>query len=233
MLSKSQARAFFLGGTLFFSLVFIILTIDTMRQIPVQTKSQNITPAVAAGKHIWETNNCMGCHTIFGEGAYYAPELTKVVSRRGATWIKLFMKDPQAMFPGERKMTKYNLSDQQLNDLVAFLAWAGEVDLNGFPADPPYKQASVVNVSGASQAAAAAQPEYFKNVCSACHAVNGIGGKIGPELDTAYQRYNAQQMTDWIKNPSAIKPGTTMPNLGLNDAQVAELVKYLQSFGGK
>lgn len=233
MLSKSQARAFFLGGTLFFSLVFLLLTIDTMRQIPAQTKAQNLTPAVAAGKHIWEANNCMGCHTLFGEGAYYAPELTKVVSRRGATWIKLFMKDPQAMFPGERKMTKYNLSDKQIDDLVAFLAWAGEVDLNGFPADPPYKQANVVNVSAAAQTAAQAQPEYFKNVCAACHAVNGVGGKIGPELDTAYQRYNPQQMTAWIKNPAAVKPGTAMPNLGLTDTQAAELVKYLQSFGGK
>lgn len=233
MLSKSQARTFFLGGTLFFSLVFILLTIDTMRQIPAQTKSQNITPAVAAGKQIWEENNCMGCHTIFGEGAYYAPELTKVVARRGATWIKLFMKDPQAMFPGDRKMTKYNLSDKQLDDVVAFLSWAGEVDLNGFPADPPYKQANVVNVSAASQAAALAQPEYFKNVCAACHAVNGVGGKIGPELDTAYQRLTTQQMTEWLKNPPAVKPGTTMPNLALSDPQIAELVKYLQSFGGK
>ena len=137
------------------------------------------------------------------------------------------------MFPGERKMTKYNLSDKQLDDLVAFLAWAGEVDLNGFPADPPYKQANVVNVSAAAQTAAQAQPEYFKNVCAACHAVNGVGGKIGPELDTAYQRYNPQQMTAWIKNPAAVKPGTAMPNLGLTDTQAAELVKYLQSFGGK
>jgi nitric oxide reductase subunit C len=47
----------------------------------------------------------------FGEGAYYAPELTKVVERRGAAWISLFLKDPQKMFPGQRKMVQYNFTD--------------------------------------------------------------------------------------------------------------------------
>jgi nitric oxide reductase subunit C len=30
----------------------------------------------------------MGCHTILGEGAYYAPELTKVIERRGEGYVK-------------------------------------------------------------------------------------------------------------------------------------------------
>ncbi len=101
MLSKSQARAFFLGGTGVFTLAFLGLTIDSHRQIPAQTREENITKQVVAGKKIWENNNCMGCHTLFGEGAYYAPELTKVIERRGKPWLRLFLKDPQKMFPGE------------------------------------------------------------------------------------------------------------------------------------
>lgn len=42
----------------------------------------------------------MGCHTLLGEGAYYAPELTKVVERRSAAWIDRFLQDPEAMYPG-------------------------------------------------------------------------------------------------------------------------------------
>src|SRR6478735_3114272 len=99
MLSKSQARAFFLGGTGVFSLAFLALTYDSHKQIPHLTKEQNLTPQVIAGKQIWEENNCMGCHTLFGEGAYYAPELTKAVERRGIPWLKMFLKDPEAMFP--------------------------------------------------------------------------------------------------------------------------------------
>lgn len=76
----------------------------------------------------------MGCHTILGEGAYYAPELTKSYERRGPDWIRLFLKDPQAMYPGQRKMVKYNFSEEEISDVIAFLKWNGELDLNGFPA---------------------------------------------------------------------------------------------------
>ena len=108
MLSKSQAKLFFISGTLLFSVLLLILTIDTLRQVPMQTKESNLSEEVKRGKLLWDKNNCMGCHTIMGEGAYYAPELTKVYDRRGPDWMKVFIKDPQAMFPGERKMTKYN-----------------------------------------------------------------------------------------------------------------------------
>ena len=118
MLSKSQARAFFLGGTGVFTLAFLGLTIDSHRQIPAQTREENITKQVVAGKKIWENNNCMGCHTLFGEGAYYAPELTKVIERRGKPWLRLFLKDPQKMFPGERKMTNYEFNDEQIEEVA-------------------------------------------------------------------------------------------------------------------
>ena len=62
MLSKSQARTFFLGGTGVFTAAFLALTVDSMRQVPALTKAENLTEEVVAGKGIWESNNCMGCH---------------------------------------------------------------------------------------------------------------------------------------------------------------------------
>ena len=140
MLSKNQAKLFFLGGTLLFSLVFILLTIDTIQQIPNQTHAENLNPQAIHGKELWDKNICMGCHTLLGEGAYYAPELTKVYERRGPEWIKLLLKDPQALYPGQRKMVKYDFTDQEREDLVAFFKWIGEMNLNGFPAKPPLKK---------------------------------------------------------------------------------------------
>ncbi len=132
MLSKKQARAFFLGGTLVTFLIFIGLTVFSLSKAQDQTNQENITEAVVRGKKIWEKNNCMGCHTIFGEGAYYAPELTKVVERRGESYIKATLMSPVAWQPNGRKMVKYNMSEADANDVVAFFKWAGEVDLNGF-----------------------------------------------------------------------------------------------------
>ena len=38
MLSKSQARLFFIGGTVFFTVIFVGLTVDTVRQVPKLSK---------------------------------------------------------------------------------------------------------------------------------------------------------------------------------------------------
>lgn len=136
MLSKSQARLFFIIGTIFFSGVFLWLTVDTIQTVPTQTKSQNISENVNRGKIIWEKNNCMGCHTIFGEGAYYAPELTKAYERRGEGYIKAVLMSKTPWGPRGRKMVAYGMSEEEAKDVVAFLKWAGEADLNGFPAKP-------------------------------------------------------------------------------------------------
>lgn len=130
MLSKKQARAFFLGGTLVTFLIFIGLTVFSMTKD--QSHSENITEAVVRGKQIWESNNCMGCHTILGEGAYYAPELTKVVERRGEGYIKAVLMTPVAWQPNGRKMVAYNMSEQEAQDMIEFFKWIGEIDLNGF-----------------------------------------------------------------------------------------------------
>lgn len=140
MLSKSQARGFFLGGTALSFAVFLGLSWNTLSvTVPKQTNAENITPEVIAGKHLWESNNCMGCHTIMGEGAYYAPELTKVVERRGEGYIKAALMSKTPWSPRGRKMVAYGFSEKEANDLVAFLTWVGNVDLNGFPAKSKFK----------------------------------------------------------------------------------------------
>ena len=139
MLSKSAARAFFFIGTIGFSVIFLGLTLDTMRQVPKQTNAENLTPEVIAGKHLWEKNNCMGCHTILGEGAYYAPELTKSYERVGPEIIKAIMTSPVPWGPNGRQMVAYEMTDEEAEAIIAFLKWCGEIDLNGFPPEPDLK----------------------------------------------------------------------------------------------
>ncbi len=140
MLSKNQARTFFLGGTILSFVIFLGLSWDTLsRQVPAQTNSSALTSEVVKGKKLWDKNNCMGCHTILGEGAYYAPELTRVIDRRGPEFVKAILTSQAPWAPRGRKMVAYGFSDQDANDLVAFFTWIGKTDLNGFPAPPKYK----------------------------------------------------------------------------------------------
>ena len=136
MLSKNGANYFFLIWTAFFGTIFIGLSYDTLKQVPKQTHAENMTPQVIRGKNLFDKNNCMGCHTLLGEGAYYAPELTKIYETKGADWIKAMLVDPEAVYPGARKMVKYNMSVEDQEAMVAFLKWISEIDTNGYPAKP-------------------------------------------------------------------------------------------------
>lgn len=226
MLSKSAAKAFFLGGTAVTAAVFLSLTWDTFQQIPERTHASAITEPVKRGKHLWEKNNCMGCHTLFGEGAYYAPELTKVFERRGAVFIRAQLKDPAAMYPGQRQMTNYHFTDAEIEDLVAFFEWVGKVDLNGFPARPSL---GAVAQQALAPPTGPGKPQVFAQICVTCHALGGTGGTVGPALDGVGDRFDTAYLEKWLKDPAAVKPGTTMPKLPLDEAQVGELVTFLSS----
>ncbi len=140
MLSKSQARLFFLGGTILFSLIFLWLTLDTIRQTPARTHMAAMDEQVLLGRKLWDENNCMGCHTILGEGAYYAPELTNVLDRKHPEWIRAFIRNPQAFYPGRRKMVAYDFTDEEIDGLIAWFRWVQGIDTNGFPKDPPLRE---------------------------------------------------------------------------------------------
>ena len=120
MLSKSMARLFFMGGTIVTFAIFLALSWNTVfNDVPKNPHPENITPQVISGKHLWEKNNCMGCHTLMGEGGYYAPELTKVVERRGEGFLQTVLMSKEPWQPRGRKMVAYNLSEAQANDVLA------------------------------------------------------------------------------------------------------------------
>jgi nitric oxide reductase subunit C len=227
MLSKSAARAFFLIGTIGFSVIFLGLTLDTIRRVPGQTREHNITPQVVQGKRLWEKNNCMGCHTLLGEGAYYAPELTRVYERRGPEFIKAMLRDPQAMYPGQRRMVQYQFTDGEIEALLAFLQWIGEMDLNGFPPRPTLLPVAVPVASRENVVARREQPKVFNQLCIACHSLGGQGGVVGPALDDVGSRRDYNNLVVWLTDPQKIKPGTLMPKLPLSEADIVELASFL------
>ena len=138
-MTKRQTRAFFLGSTGLFTFIFIGLTIDSHRQFPALTHADRITPEVIAGKHVWHRKNCINCHTLLGEGAYYAPDLTKIADQRGAPYLRAFLADPSKFYNEERDrrlMPNQNLTPQEIDQVIAFLGWVGNIDTHGWPPRP-------------------------------------------------------------------------------------------------
>jgi len=131
--TKQMARNIFYGGTVFFVLVFIALVTNSAGAIPKRSNAAALTPAVERGKTVWETRNCIGCHTLLGEGAYFAPELGNVIPRRGAEFVKAWIKAQPTGVPGRRQMPQFHLTEQQLDDLVQFLDWSSKINTEKWP----------------------------------------------------------------------------------------------------
>ena len=130
--TKGMARNIYYGGSIFFLLVLIGLTADTVRGLPKRDNSHNITEQVAEGKRLWEINNCIGCHTLLGEGAYFAPELGNVYTRFGEDTeaIKAFIKfRPKDGIPGRRSMPQFNFTDEELEEIAQFLKYVDGIQI--------------------------------------------------------------------------------------------------------
>ncbi len=208
-MNKRQARLFAIGSTAVAALAFLGLTIDSHRQFPKLTNAQNITPAVKHGKDVWHKNNCINCHTLFGEGAYYAPDLTKIAQHRGAAYLQAYLKDPSKFYDEQRHrrlMPKQDMSDVEIADLVAFLDWVSKVDNQGWPPRPILVTGAGIGPMGAPQpvrastgstpppagapAAGDKSPvalgeNLFKTstpACAACHSLVPGAQMAGPSL---------------------------------------------------
>ncbi|NNM52531.1 MAG: cytochrome c [Pseudomonadales bacterium] len=133
VLTKAMARNIFLGGAAFFLIVYFLLSLDTWRQIPVRDHAQLMTASAKHGKYLMDSNNCIGCHTVNGEGAYFAPELDNVYTRRGPDFIKTWIRIQPTGIAGRRQMPQFNFSDADLQDITAYLQWLSHVNTNHWP----------------------------------------------------------------------------------------------------
>jgi len=195
-MTKRSTRLFFILSTALCGLIFIALTIDSHRQIPALTNAVAIDATVIAGKHVWHRYNCTNCHTLLGEGAYYAPDLTQIAAQRGAAYLGEFLKDPAKFYSEQRDgrlMPNLHLTDREISDVIAFLTWVGRIDTQGWPPRPLLVRGSAVpgaNVGAAAPQPASSEPVELGRVlfntappgCSACHSVAPGVNIVGPTL---------------------------------------------------
>ena len=101
-MNKRQARLFAIVSTGIAVFAFLALTVHSHTKFDELTNQKNNTPQVQSGRDVWHKYNCVNCHTLFGEGAYYAPDLTKITQLRGEQYLKAYMRDPSAFYDEQR-----------------------------------------------------------------------------------------------------------------------------------
>ena len=199
-----------------------------------------IPQQVADGYGIWQANNCAGCHTLYGQGGNYAPDLTHIHSQRGELYIADFLIDPTAYHPDQRWMPRLGLTRTDTESLLAFLGWIDTQEAGqDFPPRP-------ILVSGGGNLSlstgnttqiednspAGLGREIFTRRCATCHALtaNQSGG-IGPGMlgiaNRAGERVTGQSAEDYIRN-SIINPGDYIVE-GFQDVMQRNFAEQLSS----
>jgi nitric oxide reductase subunit C len=194
-MTKRQTRLFFVLGTSLFAAIFTGMTVDSHMRFGELTHAEAITPQVIAGKHVWHRKNCINCHTLLGEGAYYAPDLTKIAQQRGDAYLRQFLQDPSRFYSEQRHgrvMPNLKLSDEQIADVIAFLSWVSHIDNQNWPPRPIVVSAALpeTTAAGTVTAAASANPvalgeAVFRRsppACFSCHSTTAGTVLVGPSL---------------------------------------------------
>ncbi|NIR25554.1 MAG: c-type cytochrome [Gammaproteobacteria bacterium] len=218
--SNKGVRNLFIFGSLFFFILFIGITYDTMKQH--DSRVPEITEQVNQGKKVWHKYDCIGCHTIFGNGSYFAPDLTKTTDNKPKSYVVKFLMDPKGV-NREAVMPDLGLSEEEARNLVAFLEWTAGVDTNGWPPEPVLASLLKQQSGGMSL--------YSKHGCSACHMIGGVGGTSGPDLThVGSKRPDAQWHQKHFKDPQSVVPDSAMPSYShLSEEELQGLTDYMLS----
>jgi len=76
--------------------------------------------------------------------------------------------------------------------------------------------------------------------CASCHRVSGVSGaigRVGPRLSAislqgriaGAQSNTPDHLIQWIVDPKALKPDTTMPRTGISEQEARHIAAYLLS----
>jgi len=194
------------------------------------TPESDYQPAGKAGKLMTDLA-CFSCHRINGHGGDMAPDLTWEGSSVQRQWLAEFLKNPNTLRPALiRRMPRFNLTGGEVNELTDYIMTVYQspaVDRDSMPLSG-YPQ---------GQVELGRQLFYGKYACQGCHIVDTKTDKgyIGPTLTQVGSRLTAAWIFEWMKNPQALRPGTTEPNRAMNDEDARALTAFLisQKGGGK
>jgi cytochrome c oxidase cbb3-type subunit III len=149
--------------------------------------------------------NCAPCHGMNAEGGMRAPNLTTGRLAHGGTDQDLFATILRGI-PGT-DMPANDLSDDETWEIVAYLRSLRPPSTQPLSGDP-----------------AAGEKLFFgEGRCSACHMVQGKGGRLGPDLSRVGAARPVEYLIESIRDPDKhIAEGLIEPNHDF--AQIYELV---------
>ncbi len=189
------------------------------------------TPVIRKGAVLFHTSACYGCHRIDGvSNGKLGPELTRVGAKWPIEYIRESIVFPKANTP-LTIMPTFNLSEDDIVALTVYLkSQTGENLVRGpvvqYDSLREWKARKPLDVPVTAQAG----ESLFRGMaCNACHTVNGVGGKIGPDLSVYGLQRTKEYMIQHHINPRSLIGGSIMPDFDYSTSELEALSLYLSS----
>ena len=174
-------------------------------------------PYAARGRRLFQEFGCQGCHEVEGVStARIGPSLAGIGAKVGPTWLAMWLRDPKTYLPNTR-MPNFRLSSQEIADLSALL-------LSLRRGDAPARDARTSVAPGAVKRG---ETLFKASRCISCHAINGRGATLGPDLGRVASKIREAWLFEFLQDPPRVLPGTRMPRYRFSGAEAADLVAYL------
>lgn len=195
---------------------------------------------VTRGKKLVVEYGCAACHEINGVTPpnNFAPDLSRVGSKPLAQisfgpgspqavsdFISGKIHDPRAFGTG-LKMPKYSLTNAQIEALtVALLAQTDRA------ANLPKEL--ILSSTHPSEYRPGGDAGRLMNDlrCQSCHAINGHGGDMAPDLSREGSAVQRAWLDEFMRNPNTLRPALIrrMPKFNLNAAEIKTISDYIMS----
>lgn len=192
------------------------------------------------GKRLVNDYGCASCHEINGikRPENFAPELTRIGSKPvnqlafapGVRhtlydYINAKIRQPRAFGSG-LKMPQYTFNTTQVDALVNALLSHNERALSM----PAARTVAALPASHYEPAGKAGQLINDLN-CFSCHAINGHGGDMAPDLSWEGSSVQRDWLVQFFRNPNTLRPALIrrMPKFNLTDGEINTLTDYIMT----
>jgi mono/diheme cytochrome c family protein len=185
--------------------------------------ARSMHPDVTAemGRKAFVALNCAACHRHTEiVGSRNAPDLLIASRRVKPAWLTSYLARPMPIRPSGyhpgtgSRMPDYQLREDERAAIIETLMPERE-------AIEPIVPLSLFAEAKASRLL------HDQLACLGCHALEGKGGNIGPDLLQSSSRLRTQYLREVIADPGGTNPASIMPRAPLTEVEAELIVRYL------
>jgi mono/diheme cytochrome c family protein len=191
------------------------------------------------GRRLFVDKGCASCHAIEGISPQrdFGPDLSALggknvsqlsfgeskIPRSLIAYTQAKITNPLSVNSAAR-MPLYRLPPADLDAVTTAL-----LSMTGAPSSSGLQKLVVPRTEAAFRPTGAFSRVYERYRCYVCHAFNGFGGTLAPDLSYEGSRAQRQWLISFLKNPQTLRPTLVvrMPQFNMSDQEAETLADYI------